>query len=120
MSATRRSSRITKKSCINVKLNASEGIEFVGVNGAVDNVDEWTAENNGEGDEGDEELIVNPDGTMSIKMANNGPKKDADRLECDKCGLSFPTEEVLPNTVCHFWHSTGSAESFFRLRYFRR
>lgn len=75
----------------------SEGIEFVDANGYSENMDgdeEWTAED--EDDEGDEELVVNPDGTMSIKMAgkSNGTKKDSTRCECPKCGLSFPSEEV--------------------------
>lgn len=102
MSAIRRSSRITEKSSINVKLNASENVEFVDVNEGVENmdemdeVDEWTAEIIDDEDEGDEELICNPDGTMTIKMASksNGTKKDSIRLDCGKCGLSFPTEEV--------------------------
>lgn len=102
MSSVRRSSRITEKSSINVKLNASETVEFVDANAGVecmdemDEVDEWTAEIIDDEDDGDEELIVNDDGTMTIKMASksNGAKKDAIRLDCTKCGLSFPTEEV--------------------------
>lgn len=96
MSATRRSSRITKKSCISVKLSVSDGVELVDANGFVENMDEeskWTAEIVDDEDDGDEELIENPDGTMSIKMANKS--KDISRLECEKCGLSFPTNEVI-------------------------
>lgn len=101
MSAIRRSSRITKKSCISVNLNVSNGVEFVDSNGFVENMDEeskWTAEIVDDEDDGDEELIENPDGTMSIKMANK--TKDTSRLECDKCGLSFATNEVNIGNFC--------------------
>lgn len=86
-----------------MKLNVSNQIEFVDSHGVVDST-EWTAEIDGleiedytnEG-EGEEELIVNADGTMTIKMA---PKSNANeqivsqRFDCEKCGLSFPNDEV--------------------------
>lgn len=107
MSATRKSSRITKKTCINVQLNVSDGIEFVDANGFTANMDEdekWTGDII---DEGDEELVVNPDGTMSIKMAgkSNGTKQDATRCECPKCGLSFQSDEV--NEKFTSWRFNG-------------
>lgn len=104
MSAIRKSSRITKKSCINVKLNVSDGIEFVDADGVVESMDveeEWTAEIIDGENEDDEELIENPDGTMSIKMASksNGAKRDATRRDCAKCGLSFSSDEVNFNKI---------------------
>lgn len=122
MSTTRKSSRIMKKSCINVKLNASEGIEFVDANGVVDNMNEWTAEIVDEDDEGDEELIRNPDGTMSINMVNksNGARKEAERLDCEKCGLSFPTEEVGVYVTYGMLSLRNNAQQFFSSRNCRR
>lgn len=109
MSATRKSSRITKKTSINVKLNISDGIEFVDANGVVENMDEeeeWTAEIGLiDGDEiDDEELIANPDGTMSIKLTkkSNSPKKEVAKRGCEKCGLSFPTAKVKMVILCPF------------------
>lgn len=88
-----------------MQLTESNGIEFVDTNGFSENMDEdeeWTGDIIDEDDEGGEELIENPDGTMSIKMArkSNGTKKDATRCECPKCGLSFPSEEVKFSKFC--------------------
>lgn len=99
MSATRKSTRIIKKSRVNVKLDATNDIEFVDANEVVE-AEAWTADIiDGVEEEVVEELVENPDGTMSIKMISkldmNGTEKDAFRLDCPKCGLSFPSAEVI-------------------------
>lgn len=107
MSGLRRSTRATT-STINVKLNDQNEIEYFKVENEIDDDDD--AEHIGidnddivndvdeeegstfeaseeEEEEEEEELIVNPDGTMTIKMPEKKPKKIKVPLHhiCAKC-----------------------------------